>query len=271
MEVSPTWAAARAMVAIWLRSPHSPRNVKMKAWTKTGPNRKAKKLRAPSTIVPLCLRLWCIWCPFPSSLPPSSIASKGITSPSLPTAPVPSNTASSSISSSTSRNSSWIFSFPAFIARPSCIIFHPKNRKRVAAAVWVHLLGMRVGRICPIAAERQDITTNEPNAPANTTALGCLIARMAAMRKVLSPISDATIIANDCTNTLWEIVASPDCSVVAAAAVSISESAMHSQPSLGMICSEMKERSNGCAVQRWSKATIFMTELELWPVFWVSS
>jgi hypothetical protein len=38
-----------------------------------------------------------------------------------------------------------------------------------------------------------DMTTREPNAPQNTTMRGWRMARMAAIRKVLSPISEAMI------------------------------------------------------------------------------
>ena len=65
------------------------------------------------------------------------------------------------------------------------------------AAICVQLLGMRVGRRWPIAAERMDMKTREPNAPAKTNSRGWRMARMAAMRNVLSPISENIIIAKD--------------------------------------------------------------------------
>lgn len=44
----------------------------------------------------------------------------------------------------------------------------------------------------PMAAERIDMTTSEAKAPAKTVSLGWREARMAAMRNVLSPISETT-------------------------------------------------------------------------------
>ena len=89
------------------------------------------------------------------------------------------------------------FSFPPCHAFMN--IFAPKKRKRMDAAICVHLHGMRVGRRWPIAAERMDMTTREPNAPAKTSSRGWRIARIAAMQKVLSPISENIIIAKDCS------------------------------------------------------------------------
>ena len=54
---------------------------------------------------------------------------------------------------------------------------------------------MSVGNRWPIAADRMDMTTREPNAPAKTSIRGWRMARMAAMRKVLSPISETRIMA----------------------------------------------------------------------------
>ena len=56
-----------------------------------------------------------------------------------------------------------------------------------------------MGRRWPISAERMDMTTREPNAPAKTSSRGWRIARMAAIRKVLSPISENIIMAKDCS------------------------------------------------------------------------
>ena len=58
---------------------------------------------------------------------------------------------------------------------------------------------MSVGNRWPIAADRMDMTTREPNAPAKTSIRGWRMARMAAMRKVLSPISETRIMAKDWT------------------------------------------------------------------------
>lgn len=50
----------------------------------------------------------------------------------------------------------------------------------------------------PIAALNTLITNKLANAPEKTVNRGCLVAMMAAMRNVLSPISDTRIKVNDC-------------------------------------------------------------------------
>lgn len=60
-----------------------------------------------------------------------------------------------------------------------------------------------VGSSQPIPALNSDIRTSEPNAPKKTIRRGCRIARMAAMRNVLSPISEAMIMKKEC-RTAWK-------------------------------------------------------------------
>jgi len=78
-------------------------------------------------------------------------------------------------------------------------IFAPNTKNRTDAAICVHFRGMSVGSRWPIAADRMDMTTREPNAPAKTSIRGWRMARMAAMRKVLSPISEMRIMEKDWT------------------------------------------------------------------------
>ena len=239
-----TCAAARAIVAIWLLSPHSPRKVRMNDWTKTGPKmpwpifRASMRIRVnmvsaaggsreggerslghPSWLLNLILgvRRW-------SERPrPPSKASRDVTTP-FECIPVPSTKVSVSISSSTSRISSCIFSLLSDIWRPSRSIFIPKIRNNRAAASWVYLLGIMVGRMRPIPAERADMMRRDPKAPAKTVTLSWRMARIAALpveswrsdatqhnywshtiRNVLSPISDAMI-----TEKAWHRARKPD-------------------------------------------------------------
>lgn len=69
----------------------------------------------------------------------------------------------------------------------------PKTRKRPAARKLVKRFGMRVGTAWPRIAERIDMTMREPRAAEKTRKRGCFIAMRAAMRKVLSPISEKMI------------------------------------------------------------------------------
>jgi len=84
------------------------------------------------------------------------------------------------------------------------------------AAICVQLRAMRVGRRCPIAAERMDMTTREPKAPAKTSSRGWRMARIAEMRKVLSPISENIIMAKDCSKASGLLSSLPSGSLVGA-------------------------------------------------------
>lgn len=59
-----------------------------------------------------------------------------------------------------------------------------------------HTFGINPRITRPIAALSTLITTRLANAPPNTVMRACRVAIMAAMRKVLSPISDTTIMMN---------------------------------------------------------------------------
>jgi len=130
-----------------------------------------------------------------TGLPLSSISSSRITCPGCPAPSCPAS--SSSISSSASCISSCIFSFPAFIPFTSMNIFMLNTRKTTDTAICVHFHGMSMGSRCPIAMDRMDMTMREPNAPVKTNILGWCMARMVAMRKVLSLISETRIMAKD--------------------------------------------------------------------------
>jgi len=51
-------------------------------------------------------------------------------------------------------------------------IFAPNTKNRTDAAICVHFRGMSVGSRWRIAADRMDMTTREPNAPAKTSIRG---------------------------------------------------------------------------------------------------
>lgn len=82
---------------------------------------------------------------------------------------------------------------------PSLSNFAPKNRNNEAAKKFVKRLGMSVGTACPSTAERMVMTIKAEKAPEKTISRGCFIAIRAAIRKVLSPISEKTIIARERT------------------------------------------------------------------------
>jgi hypothetical protein len=164
-----TFAPAIAIVVIWLLSPHSPRNVRIKAWAKTGlVNNWIVCLVLSFRVVVqtvLVFRPWDsgnemlargapgrgdedravaferlveregelgITLALSKDALPSSSASRGIVWPLGFW--VSCVEESSSSSSSTSRISSWICEFPPSIASPSCSIFTPKARKSRQAA-----------------------------------------------------------------------------------------------------------------------------------------
>lgn len=61
------------------------------------------------------------------------------------------------------------------------------------------VLGIKVGTAWPRRAERTVMRANAQAAAEKTTTRGCLMAIRAATRKVLSPISERTIIVNETT------------------------------------------------------------------------
>lgn len=76
-------------------------------------------------------------------------------------------------------------------------------------------LGMRVGTACPSTAERIVIAISAVKAAEKTTKRGFFIAIKAAMRKVLSPISEKMIIARESTKECngWMMDAGPEVSI----------------------------------------------------------
>mmetsp|Transcript_20829 Transcript_20829/g.45149 ORF Transcript_20829/g.45149 Transcript_20829/m.45149 type:complete len:125 (+) Transcript_20829:437-811(+) len=89
----------------------------------------------------------------------------------------------------------------------------------MTAAQWVHSFGKSVGRTRPMAALRIVMATNAPAAPTNTALLSCLIAKSAAMKKVLSPSSETTImdvvVVNAAVSDAWWEASSCVTSIVA--------------------------------------------------------
>jgi hypothetical protein len=69
----------------------------------------------------------------------------------------------------------------------------------MAAASWVHVRGIRVGSRYPSEADNADMSSREAKAPEKTMRRGWRIANKAAMRNVLSPISETRIRSIDCT------------------------------------------------------------------------
>lgn len=61
----------------------------------------------------------------------------------------------------------------------------------------VYWAGNKLGTTWPKKADKTDITKRDEKAPANTTSRECFIAMMAAIKNVLSPISDTMIIKNE--------------------------------------------------------------------------
>lgn len=88
---------------------------------------------------------------------------------------------------------------PRGIADPSRSIFAPKTKNNRDARKLVYRLGINVGTAWPRTAERMVITINAENAAEKTTMRGCFIAINAAIKKVLSPISENMIMVKDKT------------------------------------------------------------------------
>lgn len=104
--------------------------------------------------------------------------------------------ASSSFSSS-SISTSFISSLTPCslgIAYPSFNIFAPNIRNNAAAAQFVMRFGISVGTACPSTAERMVMRKSAEKAAVKTRMRGFFMAMSAAMRKVLSPISEKIII-----------------------------------------------------------------------------
>lgn len=81
--------------------------------------------------------------------------------------------------------------------KPSRTILAPKTRKRMAARKFVIRFGTKVGTAWPRTAERMVIAMSAVKAAEKTRRRGCFMAIRAAIRKVLSPISENTIIVKE--------------------------------------------------------------------------
>ena len=69
----------------------------------------------------------------------------------------------------------------------------------MAAATFVKRFGMREGTACPRMALRMVMAKRAVKAAEKTTNRGCFMAMRAATKKVLSPISEKTIMVRDRT------------------------------------------------------------------------
>ena len=81
--------------------------------------------------------------------------------------------------------------------KPSRTILVPKTRKRIAARKFVMRFGIKVGTAWPRTAERIVIAIRAVKAAEKTRRRGCFMAINAAIRKVLSPISENIIIVKE--------------------------------------------------------------------------
>mmetsp|Transcript_7517 Transcript_7517/g.8681 ORF Transcript_7517/g.8681 Transcript_7517/m.8681 type:complete len:213 (+) Transcript_7517:1021-1659(+) len=146
---------ARAMVVIWLRSPHSARKVSTNASRNMGVQNRLKNLRR------------ALFGTAPTSVPCSF--------------------------SSTSSNSASIFSLGS--ARiPMYIKRMPKKVYKIEASLAVVFFVISLGTTNPSPVDRIVIITSALRAPLKTMLFGCRIDIIAAIRKVSSPISDTMII-----------------------------------------------------------------------------
>mmetsp|Transcript_26409 Transcript_26409/g.45171 ORF Transcript_26409/g.45171 Transcript_26409/m.45171 type:complete len:299 (-) Transcript_26409:73-969(-) len=157
-------AAPRAIVAIWERSPHSARKVRVKA----------------CSMILLIESVSFFACSSPVSEAASSSA--GVSSSFFINSPSTSSSSSEAPACS--------------MLKPSRSILTPKKRKRAPAAYCVYWRGMRSGATWPTRVERTVITASAATAPLHTTKRECRIAMMAAMKKVRSPISVAIMTPN---------------------------------------------------------------------------
>jgi len=83
------------------------------------------------------------------------------------------------------------------IASPSFSIRAPKTRNSAAAAKCVNRSGISVGTAWPRTAERTVITKRAEKAALKTRRRSCFIAMRAAIKKVLSPISEKRIMVRE--------------------------------------------------------------------------
>ena len=81
----------------------------------------------------------------------------------------------------------------------------PKYRNSNPPMMCVYFRGRRLGRMRPIMVERMVMTMRARKAPRNTALRSFRMERTAAMKKVLSPISVATIIATPAVNPLVKL------------------------------------------------------------------
>lgn len=86
------------------------------------------------------------------------------------------------------------------MACPSLNIFTPNIKNRMAAMKLVKRCGSRLGTAWPRTAERTVMVISAEKAAEKTRILSCFMAIKAAMRKVLSPISETRIIVRERIN-----------------------------------------------------------------------
>jgi hypothetical protein len=80
---------------------------------------------------------------------------------------------------------------------PSHKDFKPNKKNKTVAPLCVQVLDIKLGAAQPKKAEKTVITARAPRAPEKTVTRECRIAKSAATKNVLSPISETTIIAMD--------------------------------------------------------------------------
>jgi len=83
------------------------------------------------------------------------------------------------------------------MANPSRSIRAPNTRNKAAAKKLVNLFGINVGTAWPRTAERIVIAINAENAAEKTRSLSCFMAIRAAIKNVLSPISEKRIMVSE--------------------------------------------------------------------------
>ena len=86
---------------------------------------------------------------------------------------------------------------PPSPASPSHSDLAPNTKNSATAAQCVHFFEISAGAAHPRKADSAVIVASAPIAPAKTSFCGCFIAMMAAMKKVLSPISETRIMPQD--------------------------------------------------------------------------
>lgn len=201
-----------ATVAIWLRSPHSPKNVMTNVCTHAGLRSREKRLFNPPSALDMDepfgdgdrsgevdgLRAGAGSLEFDlerRTPRPDSSAYGEIEDLRCPFFERASCSFSSS-SCSTSRISSPTPSL-GLMARPSLISLKPKTRNSAAAAKCVNLSDSKAGTAWPSTADRTVMTMSAEKAAEKTSSRGCRIAIRAATKKVLSPISENMIMVNE--------------------------------------------------------------------------